>query len=163
MSKRSTVFGNLRIITQEWNMETRDMTPVFHLLFQLYLSVTFIFVFENSQSPFLFGPLSVNSGLQNTWIYGQRLPFRTAHYSFLEDTLRILKIHVVFLPPGKLKITTFNDCQLINYVCSLIDCFSALKILSNQFASFDLSETLSYVSIIKLGIISAYLAIKFFS
>ena len=144
-------------------METRNMTPVFHLIFQLYLSVTFIFVFENSSSPFSFVPFSVNSGLQNTWIYGQRIPIRTAHYSFLEDTLRILKGHVVFLPPGKLKITTFNGCQLMNYMCSLIDCFSVLKILSNQFASFDLSQTLSYVRIIKLGIISDYFAIKFFS
>ena len=37
-------------------METKQMTPFFHLLFLLKLFVTFISEFENIQSSFLYGP-----------------------------------------------------------------------------------------------------------
>ena len=33
--KKCTIFGNLRIITQEEKKETRQMTHFFHLLFEL--------------------------------------------------------------------------------------------------------------------------------
>ena len=46
---------NLRIISQEGNMETRQMTRFFPLLFPVELFATFIFVHENSQSSFSFG------------------------------------------------------------------------------------------------------------
>ena len=45
--KKRTSLDNLRTITQEGNMETRQMTTFFHLLSPLWLFVTFIFVFEN--------------------------------------------------------------------------------------------------------------------
>ena len=51
---------NLRTITQEVNMEARQMTPFFHLLFAIYLFVIFISEFEITQKSFscgsLFGP-----------------------------------------------------------------------------------------------------------
>ena len=46
--EKCTFLGNLRTITQEGNMETRQMTPFFHLLFSLKLFVTLIIVFETS-------------------------------------------------------------------------------------------------------------------
>ena len=49
-------FDNLRIITQERNMEATQMTPFFHLLLLLYLFVTFISDFENTQNSFPCGP-----------------------------------------------------------------------------------------------------------
>ena len=36
-------------------MATRDITPIFHLPFELYLRAILIFVFENNQSSFLCG------------------------------------------------------------------------------------------------------------
>ena len=54
--KKCTFLDNLRTITQEGNMETRQMTSFFHLRFLLQLFVTFIFVFENSQNSFSCAP-----------------------------------------------------------------------------------------------------------
>ena len=46
-----------------------DKWPHFsHLFFEFYLSVIFIFVFENCQSWFSWSPPFVHSGLQNVWI-----------------------------------------------------------------------------------------------
>ena len=50
--KKCTFFDNLRIITQEGNMKTTQMTPFLHLLFLLYLFVTFISEFENIYNSF---------------------------------------------------------------------------------------------------------------
>ena len=49
--KKYTFLDNLRTITQEENMETRQITPFFSSTFSA-LTVTFIFVFENSQNSF---------------------------------------------------------------------------------------------------------------
>ena len=46
--KKWTFFNNLRIIFQDGNMKTTQMTPFFILLFLLYLLVTFISEFENT-------------------------------------------------------------------------------------------------------------------
>ena len=53
--KKSTFLDNLATITQEGNTETRQMTPISLSTFSA-LFVTFIFVFENSQNSFSFGP-----------------------------------------------------------------------------------------------------------
>ena len=47
---------NLRTTTQERNMETRQMSTFFYLLFPLYLFVTFISEFENTQNSGSCGP-----------------------------------------------------------------------------------------------------------
>ena len=41
---------NLQIITQEGNMETRQMTPFFSSTFSVLTVCNIIFVFENSQN-----------------------------------------------------------------------------------------------------------------
>ena len=50
--EKCTFFDNLRIITQEGNMELHKWTHFFHLLLLLYLLVTFISEFENTQNSF---------------------------------------------------------------------------------------------------------------
>ena len=66
-------------VTPEGNMETRQMTPFFSALF-----VAFIFVFENSLNSFsyspLFGPFLPVKYLN----FGQKLPIRTAHHTYIE-------------------------------------------------------------------------------
>ena len=55
-------FDKLTTITQEGNMETRQMTP----FFLIFLFVTLISGFENTKNSFSCGPLWVHSGLWNT-------------------------------------------------------------------------------------------------
>ena len=43
-------------ITQEWNMETKQKTPFFHLLFPKQLIEIFISEFENTQNSISCGP-----------------------------------------------------------------------------------------------------------
>ena len=43
-----------------------------------------ILVIANSQKLFSYGLLKVDSGLQNIWIFGQRLLTRVVHHSFLK-------------------------------------------------------------------------------
>ena len=55
------------------------------LLLQLYLYVIMVSVFGNSQSSFfMWSPLVVESGLQSTCIFRQRLTAWTVHHTFLE-------------------------------------------------------------------------------
>ena len=54
--QRRTFLDNLRIINQKNNIETKQMTSIFHVFFRLYLFVTVIFVSEYSQNLFLCGP-----------------------------------------------------------------------------------------------------------
>ena len=83
-SQKMHFFDILRTITQEENMETRQKTPCFHLFFPLWLFVTFIFAFENSQNSFAcdltFCPFWSAKYLN----FGQKLPIRTAYPIFLE-------------------------------------------------------------------------------
>ena len=78
--KKMHYFDNLRIITQEGNMETRQMIP-----FPLELWITCIFVFENSQNSFSccspFGPFWSLKYLS----FGKKLPIRTTHHTFIES------------------------------------------------------------------------------
>ena len=70
---------------QHANMENRQMIPFFHLLFPLYLFVTFVFVFENSQNSFPCGPAF---GLFWSVKYinlGQKLSTWAAHHTFVES------------------------------------------------------------------------------
>ena len=82
---KCTFLDNLRTITQKGNMDTRQMILFFHLLFPLELFVTFIFVFENSQKSFSCDPL-FRPFWSVKWLnFSQKLPFRTAHHTFLES------------------------------------------------------------------------------
>ena len=65
-----------------------------------FVVVTFIFVFENCQNSFscrpFFGPFWSVKYLD----FGQKLPIRTAHYTFLESRqAEVTKIHIMFCPP----------------------------------------------------------------
>ena len=53
--KKCTFLDNLRTITEERNMKTRQMTPFFSSTFSAQF-ITFIFVFRNSQNSFPCGP-----------------------------------------------------------------------------------------------------------
>ena len=87
--------GNLMTITQKGNMEARQMTPFFHLLFLVLMCVTFTFVFENSQ---LWSVKYLN--------IGQKLPIWTPHHTFLESRQHpeVSKNSInMFAPQGKPK------------------------------------------------------------
>ena len=103
-SKNCTFLDNLRTITWESNMETRQMTPYFNLLFPFYLFVTFIFVFENSQNSFscssTFGPFWSVKYLN----CGQKLPIRTFNHTFLESRQpEVFKNLYYVLPPEEIQ------------------------------------------------------------
>ena len=66
-------------------METRQVTPYFHLLFPLKLIIISIFVFENSRNSFLCALLSGLFWSLKYPSFGQKLPIRTAHDTFLES------------------------------------------------------------------------------
>ena len=82
--QKYTFLDKLRTITQEGNVETRQMTPFFSSTF-FALFETFIFVFENSQNSLLFGlPFSPFWSVKYP-NFGQKLPIRIAHHTFLES------------------------------------------------------------------------------
>ena len=81
--KKCTFLVNLKTITQEENMETRQMTPFFHLLFPVCLSYSFLNL-KILIIHFHVVPSLVHSGLQNTTIFVRKLPIQTAHHTFRE-------------------------------------------------------------------------------
>ena len=100
--KKPLFFDNLRTITLKRKMKTTKMTPFFHLLFLLYLLVTFISEFENTLNSFS------NSLLQSILVC--KIPqFFSKSYWFGQliilfqkvDTLRLLKIYIMFCLPAK--------------------------------------------------------------
>ena len=91
-------------------MKTTQMTPFFHLLFLLYLLVTFISEFENTLNSFS------NSLLRSILVckipqFLQKLLIWTAHQTFPEsrDTLRLPKIYIIFCLPAGAKYQLFQD------------------------------------------------------
>ena len=54
--KMLAIFDILMTITPGANMITRQTTHFFHLLFELYQLVYFIFAFKDLQNPVLWGP-----------------------------------------------------------------------------------------------------------
>ena len=56
-----------------------------HLLFLLYLFVTFIFVFENSQNSFSCGPPFGPFWSVKYLNFGQKLPILRADHTFIEN------------------------------------------------------------------------------
>ena len=97
-------------------MKTTQMTPFFHLLFLLYLLVTFISEFENTLNSFS------NSLLRSILIckipqFLQKLLNWTAHQTFPEsrDTLRLPKIYIMFCLPAGAKYPFFR-LQVMNYI-----------------------------------------------
>ena len=97
-------------------MKTTQMTPFFHLLFLLYLLVTFISEFENTLNSFS------NSLLQSILVC--KIPqFFTKSYRFTQliilflnvSILRLLKIYIIFCFPAGAKYHFFRP-QLINYI-----------------------------------------------
>ena len=86
------------------------MTPFFHLLFLLYLLVTFISEFENTLNSFS------NSLLRSILVYKipqflQKLLIWTAHQTFPEsrDTRKLPKIYIMFCLPAGAKYPFFQD------------------------------------------------------
>lgn len=117
-------------------METRQIEstfsalPVWFLLFKL-LKVQFHV------------PPALDSGLQNTWMLQQRLSIWTVHHSFLKDFLGKPKTHI--------KIPLLRGTENYNFQWLLAHevfvqfnwlSFFNLKTWSNQFADFDMHETL---------------------
>ena len=115
-------FHNLRTITQERNMETRQMTQYVHLLFPLILFVTLIFVSEKSKNSFSCGP-SFDPFLSVKYLnFGQKLPIGTAHLLFQKiDTLGLLKINIMFCSQRVDEIRyQFMDCKYHKHAQQLI-------------------------------------------
>ena len=82
--KKCTFLDILRTITQEGNMETRQMTPFFSSTFYA-LFVTFIFIFENSQNSFSCRPPFRPFWSVKYHNFGQKLPIQSTHHTFLES------------------------------------------------------------------------------
>ena len=110
LAKISTKFKKILIFRQfkdhnlrvKYGNSTND--PIFYLLFPLYLFVTFIFVFENSQNSFscssTFGPFWSVKYLN----CGQKLPIRTFNHTFLESRQpEVFKNLYYVLPPKKIQ------------------------------------------------------------
>ena len=83
------------------------MTPFFPLFFPLYLFVTFVFVFKYSQSSC---QISCGPTFGSFWFlkylnFGQKVPIRIAHYTFLERRHpEVLKnLHYVLFPDERQK------------------------------------------------------------
>ena len=84
--KKYTFLDNLQTITQEGNMETRQMTPFFLATFStLNVCNIHFFLFENSQNPFWCDPRFGPSWSVKYLNFGQKLPIRTTHHTFLES------------------------------------------------------------------------------
>ena len=99
--KKYTFLDNFSTTTQEGNMETRQMTHFFHLLFPIQLFVMFISEFENTQNLFSgvlpFGLIWFAKYL-NFW------PKATdSDTSSHLDTMRLLKTYIMFCPPAGAK------------------------------------------------------------
>ena len=75
----------------------------FHLLLGLQLFVTFIFWLESSQNFPSCRSLVIHSSLQHGWILGESCQFRTAFVFQKLETLKILKIPIMFYPLEKPK------------------------------------------------------------
>ena len=106
-------FENWRTITQEENMKTRQMTPFFSSTFST------LFVCNTHFCNWKLVPSLVHSGLSNTWIFGQKLPIQTAHYTFLESRHHDItkNLYCFVHPPGSN--THFFRFKLIGYSCLL--------------------------------------------
>ena len=97
-------------------MKTTQTTPFFHLLFLLYLLVTFISKFEstlNSFSNSLFWSVLACKIPQ----FLQKLLIWTVHQTFPEsrDTLMLPKIYIMFCLPAGAKYPSFR-IQLMDYI-----------------------------------------------
>ena len=76
---------NLWTIPQEGNMETRRITPFFSSTFSALTVCNIHFVFETSQNSFSCGPPFGPFWSAKYLNFGQKLPIRTTHYTFLES------------------------------------------------------------------------------
>ena len=76
---------NLKTITQEGNMETRQMTPFFSSTFSALTVCNIHFLFENSQNLFWCGPPFGPFWSVKYLNFGQKLPIQPTHHTFLES------------------------------------------------------------------------------
>ena len=103
--KKCNFFDNLRIMhTLEVNMEATQITTFFNLLFLLYLFVIFISKSENVQdlfsNSFLWLSLvfKIPQSFAKSYLFGQLI----TRFQKVE-TLRLLKIYIMFCPPAGVK------------------------------------------------------------
>ena len=92
--------------------------------------VTFISEFEKNQNLFSCVPPLVHSGLQNTSNFGQKLPIRTAHHTFLESNKNLYYI----LSPRRSHISIFQAPAHKLQGLSRFNCF--IKWKNNDIFSF---------------------------
>ena len=119
------------------------MTPLFYLLFLLF--VIFIFVSENGQKSFPCGPpfgLFCSVKYLN---FQQKLSIRAAHHIFLKSIqLEVTKIHIMFCPQGEPKkgisLWTNTNVQRCLY-----------PLFQNQSPHFLLSYFLKIISSLRSG------------
>ena len=83
--KKCTFLDNLRTITQEENIETRQMTLFFSSIFYTLTTVTFIFAIDNSQNSFSYGSAFCPFWSVKFLSFGQKLLIWTSHHTFLES------------------------------------------------------------------------------
>ena len=94
-------------------MKTRQMTPFFHLLFPLYLLVTFILIFENSGNSFSF---SFSPFWSVKYLNFQlNLPIWTPYHTFIESNHpEVTKnSYYVLFPEGRQKKVSAHGLYVI--------------------------------------------------
>ena len=84
LSTKECIFWNFVLTSASILSLLRQFTYMYHLLFPLWLFLTFIFIFESSQNLFSCG-LSIGPSWSVKYLnFGHKLPIRTAHNTFLE-------------------------------------------------------------------------------
>ena len=114
--KKRTFLDNLRTVTQEGDMETRQMTPFFSFTFSaLTVCMIFIFMYVPPPLPPPFAPFWSVKNLN----FGENLPIQTAYYTFLES--RHPKVtknpYYVLSPEGSQKKYKLLVCQAFTISC----------------------------------------------
>ena len=102
-------FDNLRTITQEGNIETRQITPYFLCTFSaLTVCNIHFWIWKCSKFIFLWSPLcsilvcKIPQFLAKSYRFGQLILFEKV------DILRLLKIYIMFCPPAEVKYQFFE-------------------------------------------------------
>ena len=98
--KNCYFLDNLRTITQEGNMETRQMTPFFSSSFSA-LTVCNIHFYIWKYSKFIFMWSILVCKISQFW--AKATDSNSPSYFSRKKTLRLLKIHIMFCPPGGVK------------------------------------------------------------
>ena len=114
IAKKCTIFVNLRTITQEGNLEATQMTP--SILSSLSICDIGFCISKEVKFIFMWFPLRLILVCKVTEFLDKGYQFGQSIILFWKDTLKILKVYIVFVPPEESKIKIFSGCWLTTFV-----------------------------------------------